>query len=355
MPDLGPDFDRIEGRMLQTFGISQTLLTGANSGETYAADALNRDLITQLMETYQSLLKRHYRARALIVAEAQEHYDYDERNGRRYVKMEEVLEADEETGDYKIVEQPKLLVPELVFPTLNLHDQDVERQFVEAIVQTGVPISMRTRLRTLRIDLDEEIETRQNEVVQLAVEEQQTRKRTYQALRDGGLPIPDDLSADFRPLALQAQQEGLAGTGDAPIPQFGQDQVPLPNLAPVPADEEEDEQAPGMIPMMTAVPGDGTEPDVPEESSEQRAGMPSAAVLFRRSARVRALTPGAPRLRVTIGAEGERLVVDEDGIPLDLSLPVGHYAGPRHIGVRRHIVVDPAEPLPDDYAAPLTG
>ena len=113
MPDLPPDFERIEDRVLQVFGLSRTFLMGAGEGETYAADALNKELVTQLMTQYQKYLKQHFRARAMIVAEAQEHYDYEERAGRRFVTMEEVLEVDEETGERRIVEQPKLLVPDL--------------------------------------------------------------------------------------------------------------------------------------------------------------------------------------------------------------------------------------------------
>ena len=115
MPDFSADFERVEGRILQTFGLSQTMLSGASSGQTYAADALNRDLVSQLLTKYQKMIASHFRQRALVVAEAQEHYDYEERGGKKYVKMEEILEVDEETGEQRIVEQPKLLVPELKF------------------------------------------------------------------------------------------------------------------------------------------------------------------------------------------------------------------------------------------------
>jgi hypothetical protein len=98
MPDLTGDFDRIEDRILQTFGLSRTMLQGAQAGETYAADALNRDVVTELMTDHQNDVKEFFDDRARIVAEAQEHFDYDVRNGKRYVKMEEVLEVDEESG-----------------------------------------------------------------------------------------------------------------------------------------------------------------------------------------------------------------------------------------------------------------
>src|SRR5262245_63298502 len=120
------------------------MLTGSSAGQTYAADALNGVLISQLRTTYQNLVKRHYRQRALVVAEAQEHYDYDERNGKRYVKMEEILEIDEETGEERIVEQPKLLIPELKMKTMNIKDEESEREFYESLRAAGVPISMKT-------------------------------------------------------------------------------------------------------------------------------------------------------------------------------------------------------------------
>ena len=45
MPDLSMDFERIEDRVLQVFGLSRTFLTGAGEGQTYAADALNKQLV----------------------------------------------------------------------------------------------------------------------------------------------------------------------------------------------------------------------------------------------------------------------------------------------------------------------
>jgi hypothetical protein len=74
---------------VQAFGLSKTMLAGAGSGETYAADALNRDLVTQLLTDTPALHQELLPDRMLVVAEAQEHYDYDVRNGKRYVKMEE--------------------------------------------------------------------------------------------------------------------------------------------------------------------------------------------------------------------------------------------------------------------------
>lgn len=123
MPDLSGDFDRLEDRILMSFGLSRTMLQGGEAGETYAADALNRDVVTELMTHHQRRLQNFFHDRARIVAEAQEHFDYDVRGGKRYVRMEEVLEVDEETGEERIVEQPKLLVPELEFDCTALDTQ----------------------------------------------------------------------------------------------------------------------------------------------------------------------------------------------------------------------------------------
>lgn len=348
MPDLTPDFERIEDRILQTFGLSKTLLTGAQAGQTYAADALNRDLISQLLTSYQKRIKQHYRQRALVVAEAQEHFDYDERNGKRYVKMEEILEVDEETGEPRIVEQPKLLIPDLHMKSLNLRDEDQERQFLELLRQSGVPISMRTRVRNLPVVLDDEVDQSQEEAVQLAVAEQETRKRTYQALRDQGLPIPDDLKEAFEPRVAQDQVDTV-GQPER-IPQLGQDPqlTPTPNLAATPMDmQDPQDQSSTLMPMMMpmAMPGDeggddGDQDQRPEESDEMRDGMPTAAQLFRQSARTRWLASQQERAE---------LQHDNEGQPVPSEEPTGAWASPRHLGVRRYIEVDPDTPMEERY------
>lgn len=331
MPDMSEDFERLEARILLGFGLSQTMLSGASSGETYAADAMNRDLVTQLLTTYQDMIKRHFHQRALIVAEAQEHYDYDEVNGKRFVKMEEVLEIDEETGEERIVEQPKLLVPELTMQTMNLSDESAEREFMEALRAAGVPISMKTRLMSSGVDFDDEIERTQEEQVQLAIAEQETRKKIYQGLKDAGLPIPPDLLADFQPVAEQMQPPAnpmmmrtpMLGTDDlTPTPTLAPTQmdlaippsggVPMPGMDATAEDPQEGAEAPG-----------GEEGDTrPEESDEQREGMPKPAKLFRNTARTRELA---------------RKLHQE---PQDHE-PSGKWASPKVAGIRRHINVDP--------------
>lgn len=338
MPDMTADFERLEDRILQAFGLSKTMLSGASSGETYAADALNRDLVSQLLTTYQDMIKRHFHQRALVVAEAQEHYDYDERNGKRYVKMEEILEIDEETGEERIVEQPKLLVPELSMQTMSLSDESAEREFFEALRAAGVPISMKTRLMASGIDFEDEVERTKDEAVDLAVAEQETRKEIFKALKDRGLPIPEDLRADFQPMAQQAMPPAMPPQR---TPMLGTDELaPTPNLAPTQMDLMNSMPGGGVPqPGMGAMPVDGTEiggeaPEEgearPDESDEMRAGMPKPAALFKQTRRTRELAR-------------ERFEAPErdDKVPLKDQDPIGKFAQPKVVGIRRHIEVDP--------------
>jgi hypothetical protein len=354
MPDLNPDFERIEDRLLQTFGLSRTMLSGASSGETYAADALNRDLVSQLLTTFQTLVKRHFRQRALVVAEAQEHFDYEERDGKRYPIMEEILEVDEETGEERIVEQPKLLVPELRFKSMNLSDEESKREFLEALRAAGVPISIRTRIANSDLDLEEEMERTQQEAVQLAVAEQETRKEIYLALFAQGLPIPADLAADFTPTAAQAS-EMQAPPGR--VPMLGLDPVTDPaNLAPTGQDLAV--PAPGAVmpglptqpvdPASTSpIPAQADNGDEqaqrPEESDEQRANMPKKSELFKNAARMREVAKAHPDPVITVPDDAPEGATLSDYDPLAGSI----HRTPAHIGKRRYLKIDKNEPLDD--------
>jgi hypothetical protein len=256
--------------------------------------------------------------------------------------MEEILEIDEETGEERIVEQPKLLVPELTMQTMSLSDEAAEREFFEALRAAGVPISMKTRLMASGIDFEDEIERTQDESVALAVAEQETRKKTFQALKDAGLPIPADLRADFQPVAQQAQVPAMPdATQGIQTPQMGMTPgVPTPTLAPTQMDLMGNQPAGGVaMPGMPATPVDGTEiggqaPEEgdqrPSESDEQRGGMPKPAVLFRQTERTRT---AARRLY----QEPNR----PEDIPLKDQAPMGKFADPKVVGVRRHVQVDP--------------
>lgn len=392
MPDLSMDFERIEDRVLQVFGLSRTFLTGAGEGQTYAADALNKQLVEQLMTTYQKMLARHARQRMLIVAEAQEHYDYEERNGRRFVIMEEVLETDEETGEKRITEQPKLLVPEMKCAVLNFRDEDITRQFVEAIRASGIPVSQRTRTRGLGLDLDDERERSQDEAVADIIAQARTRRQAFIELRNAGLPVPADLMQDFAPMA---QVEGVPPAMAAQqmmIDRMGAQPLPLPDLAPTPEDaaqaEEMEMEAGGPVNAPSegemAEQDTGGGPQVPPESSEQRGGMPKAGkrrgmpkkgALLARSERVRrvaamsravdeaaregslaALAAADEPVLETHWPESEAQAQKGQGTWLSGS-PIRGYQDPPHVGIRSRLGVteDDSDLVDYDRYAPGRG
>ncbi len=344
VPDFNSDFDRLIDRQLQPFGLSRTMLMGAGQGETYAADALNRDLVTQLLTGYQNgVIRAHYRERALVVAEAQGHFDYEERGGKKYPIMEEAVEIDPATGDYIIVEQPKLLIPDLQIKAMNMHDEEESRKLMEALRESGVPISMKRRLTNIDVDLDAEIDLVADEAVKLAVAKAQTDLDTYKALRNEGLPIPVELRAMFEPKA------GVPGGGNQ---QAGEDPLtPLhgeaqPDYQQIGHTSEEVEQVRAEEGDTTSGgPQEGFRPrnwmqtrvqrSRPEESDEQRAGMPTAA--SHRTASV----------RDSIVAHGARRLIQLGSIS----------TGPAHIGLRRWAGIRGGRPLDEQMRedAPVDG
>ena len=283
MPDLSSDFDRLQERYLQSFGMSKTMLSGASSGETYAADAMNRDLLTQLLSTFQKRIKRFVKNRAAVVAEAQGHYDFEMKGGRAVPIMEEIVETDPDTGNKRIVRQPKLLLPELRIRSMNLKDEDNFHTMIESMREAGVPISMRTRLVNIPIDLEDEIEATKREQVDQAVAAQEARRETYIALRKKNLPIPQDLKDDFEPKVVTMGDAGTASGEPVPPDTIGfVDPASTMALTPVPEDfakNPEADSAVKLAPTNRALVAQEPNLHRQPESDEMRADMPKAASL----------------------------------------------------------------------------
>lgn len=280
MPRFDNDYSRLERQQLQIWGIGESLISGSSNG-AYASSALNRDLVTQLMSSWQKRIIKHYRRRAEVVAEAQGHYDYNISGGVRTPIYEEVLEVDEETGREKVVKKPKLLIPDLEFKALNLHDEQTERQFLQTLKNSGIPISDQTLSANIGIDFNEETEKSINEKVQKIVAEAEYKKRAREQLEARGLPIPEELEE-----TPEVQEPGdLLGGGD----EEGEDQENQDQSEPTPDITDEPEESlttppdtPNVAPVEENEQGDietGEEQEgrqlprnqtVPEESSEYR-------------------------------------------------------------------------------------
>jgi hypothetical protein len=214
MPRLGEDYDRIERKLLQAWGIGEALVSGG-TGAPYASSALNQEFVTQLMSSWQKWVKKHYRERALIVAEAQEHFDYESAGKVRVPIMEEVLEVDENGKEY-IRKRPKLLIPDLKFATINLRDENVERQFLQTLKMSGVPISDQSLMVNIPIEFKEELEQVSKEKMAKAIAEAQFNFDLYQSLTLRGLPIPPELAMMMAPPQAPMVGPGAAGSMAAP-------------------------------------------------------------------------------------------------------------------------------------------
>lgn len=339
IPDFSSDFERLDDKILQAFGMSKTMLNGASSGQTYAADALNRDFVTQSLTVFQRRMQRFVRHRAAVVAEAQGHYDFEMKGGRPRPIMEEIVVTNE-LGERRIVQQPKLLLPELKLRAMNLKDEDKAHEFIESLREAGVPISMKTRLTNIPIDLDEEVMATRQEQVDQAVAAQETRKDTYLALKRKGLPIPPDLKQDFEPKMLEALQDNTEG--DQAIPTSGvYDPAATVALAPTEEDlaeaamaadeagESPSDAVKQLVPrnrLVEVQPG-----AVPPESHEQRADMPRAAALTATSMRAHHVAVSDEAHLPKIEQEDAVAEVDAEAGEAIIAIP-----GPRHLALIRN-------------------
>lgn len=217
MPRLDQDFDRIERRIMQTFGVNPSLLSGGAATQPYASSALQAEFLNQILRTYQGYLIKHYKERALIVAEAQGHYDYEKRGDQRIPITEEVLTYDEE-GNEVIVSKKKLLIPDMRMKVLDLRDEATQRQFLQSLKQQGVPIPDQDIAMGMHYNFPEALEKSEEEMIQKTVAQQEAKMKTYNILTARGLPVPPDLKQEIE--GVQAPT-GPGGSADMTVPTGG--------------------------------------------------------------------------------------------------------------------------------------
>jgi hypothetical protein len=215
MPRLGDDFDRIERRLMQIFGVNPSLLSAGSATQPYASSALQAEFLNQILRTYQGYLKMHFESRARVVAEAQEHYDYEMRGSTKVPLYEEVVVYDEE-GNKSIETRPKLLIPELQFETLDLRDESTERQFMQSLRAMGVPVSDDRLMVGVNFDIEDEVDDYNEELVKKTVKQQEAKMKTYTILRERNLPIPPDLKAEVESVLMPQQAPPGASPGGLP-------------------------------------------------------------------------------------------------------------------------------------------
>lgn len=335
VPRFDQDYDRIDAKLMQAWGIGQALIMGGTgAGGTYASSAINREVCEQLMMGFQKKVVRHMRKRMEIIAEAQEHYDYELKGGLRVPLYREIVEEDPETGEQRIVRVPKLLIPDVIFATLNLRDETQERAFVMQLKGAGVPVSDKTLGVNIQIDAEQELEREAKETVDKAMAKAQAWKKVQDLCDVEGLPYPPELAAhleatlqlrqmlqqtnqmDIQTKMLQMQKDQMSPAGQAgaiqpgasPLAGVPPEEQPVVQMGLQQAQQVDAEaqanpptasgpsEAPMETPDGTGGGGAGEPPrnrSRPPESDEQRANAPRAASASQRWAmRVHGRTEG---------------------------------------------------------------
>jgi len=275
MPRLDADFMRVESKVMQVFGIGADLLQGGNGG-TYAAGALNRELITQMLSTYQHKIEQFIRSRMEPVAERQGHYEMRKVGGQLIPVMETVLMVDEETGAEYIEERPKLAIPEVRFRSMNLRDETIERGFLQQLMASGFPISLGTLSVNIPIDFDDEIESRKEEKIKTVVAEQEFKKELFNQLFSLQLPIPPEYIQEYQAYLAILENPALAAQL-APGAMAGLVMPPsAPNMTGEAASQSDAALGAQVYPSIANQTQRGTERQRPEESYEQRKNAPKS-------------------------------------------------------------------------------
>lgn len=264
MPRLDQDFDRIEAKLMMVFGIGPELLKGGQSNAPYASGALNRELITQMLETYQINVRRFMYERMEPVAERQGHYEYEKKGDRRVPIMETVLVVDEETGEEYVQERPKLAIPEVRFKAMNLRDEKVERDFLRTLKDQGFPISDGTLAMNIPLEFEDELEKSHEEKMKKTLAEQQFKADLFERLKAQNLPIPPDFQEEYtswnaaRETGNSVTDMAVGGMGGEGEEGGGGEEGPAPD-----------------VPGLAEVPGfEDAVAARPVESDEMRENMP---------------------------------------------------------------------------------
>lgn len=287
MPRLGDDFDRIEKRLMQVFGVNPSLLSAGSGGQPYASSALQAEFLNQILKTFQNTLIKHYKERAMVVAEAQEHFDYEVKGNSRIPVYETIVEWDLD-GNKTLREVPKLLIPDMKFQTLDLRDEATERQFLQSLRALGVPIPDADLMVGIHWDIKDKVNTYNKELKEKTISQQQAKMDTYTALTAKGLPVPADLRAEVESV-LQAGPPsgqgamgggapggltpGVSGPGEPPAGGGGVGEgIVMPN-APAGLGPGGDATPPGGGPPPAGPIPPGPRGTVPEVSNERRPGL----------------------------------------------------------------------------------
>ena len=272
VPNFDSDYDRIDAKLMQAWGIGQALIMGGTgAGGAYASSALNREVCEQLMMRFQKKVIRHMRKRMEVIAEAQEHYDYELKGGLRVPLYREIVEEDPETGEQRIVRVPKLLIPDVHFATLNLRDENQERAFVMQLKQAGVPISDKALGINIQVDFEQELEREAKETVDKGMAKAQAYKKMQDLCDLQGLPYPPELSAHLQAtlqLRMMLAQTEMTEDQTKQMEQQMDQMSPAGMVGALPGTQDQT----GMMPPPGADPGMGADPEQAQSTPPSASG-----------------------------------------------------------------------------------
>ena len=257
---------------MQAWGIGQALIMGGTAAAgTYASSALNREVCEQLMAGFQRKVTRHIRKRMEIIAEAQEHYDYELKGGIRRPIYREVVQEDPETGEQRIVRQPKLLIPDIKFRSLNLRDESTERQFISDLKNMGVPVSDKSLAVNIPVEWDQELQRQTEEMVSKQVAEAEAMAKTQKICDEKSIPYPAWLVQSLTQTLMLRQQlaqtKMLEGQEEMQDQQMNQ-MAPAGQLGLLPGTQD-----------MSGVMGGGGDPSMMGGDPSMMGGDPMAAMM----------------------------------------------------------------------------
>ncbi len=215
MPDLWNDFDRVERRLMQVFGMNPSVLSAGSNSQPYASSALQAEFMNQMLRTYQGYIKRHYEDRAAVVAEAQEHWDY-EKKGNTRIPLWEEHEVVHEDGSISIEKKRKLLYPKLEMATLDMRDEATERQYLQQLRAQGLPIADRDLMIGVPFKFEDTLDRMQQEMKWKTVAQQRAKLETFEECINQGIPPPPDLAAEIAAMGNIAPPGGEAGMAGGP-------------------------------------------------------------------------------------------------------------------------------------------
>lgn len=283
VPRFDADYDRVDMKLMQAWGIGQALIMGGTAAAgTYASSALNREVCELNMRDFQRKAVKHITKRARVIAEAQRFYAYEKKGGIRVPIYEKVRHFNEETGREEVVQTPKLLVPTINFRSLNLRDESTERQFYADLKAQGVPVSDKTLAINLDSDFELEMQRQSEETVDKLVAQAESMAKAKSIIDaknrqlpvERQIPYPPDMINYLNQTLVLRQQLGqtkmLEGQAEM-MEQQAQAMTPAGQVGALPPPAQAlppGEQAAAERPMNRARP---------EVSDEMRAGAPRAA------------------------------------------------------------------------------